>query len=279
VDRSSRRHESRLRQCKHAVEQHIEIGLGRRGGAENAAVPGDQVGKPCAGRLVAENIDADERNTLQCDAALPLSAHRRQHRPGRRGLRTKAVDMGANGARAVSIGAAQTEAHAVSDVLRRPMRRPVGGNGEPCRGVASVGVGRARPDMRLVEMGVDVSETGPHHAAVDIDRRAADPAAGRRDPRNQPALDGDVEPHGLAIARVSLRTREQRPRHRRVVQNIGRASGNCGRNCGRRHFNSRGRPRSRATCAAAGIRAPKGRRRSRYPIATAAAAPRTSLEC
>ena len=212
----------RLRQREHAVEKEVEVRFGRRHGAEDSAVLRYQVGEAHAGGLVAEPLDRDQRNTLQCHAALPFGAHCPQQGPGNLALLTNAVDMRAHRARAVRVGATEPETHARGDVCCRPMCSPVSGDGGSRGLVAPVGVGTAWPDMTLVKMGVDVGKARPHHAAVEIDRRAALAAAGRCDPHDPAALDGEVELHRLVFPRIRLRPREQCPRHRCVAQHVGR---------------------------------------------------------
>ena len=290
---------------------------------------------------------AISETALQRNAPFPFLAHCRQHRPGNLALLTSAVDIRAHRTSAVRIGAADPKAHACGDVCCRPMRGPIGGDCGQRRRVPSVGVGAARPDMPLVEMGVDVGKAWPYHATVEIDRRAFLAGAGWRNPHDPAAFDGKVEPHGLAISRIRLRLRQQRPRPRCIAQHIGRLCGEyqCRhlRGCERvdrassylaplrgevgtravargfrvrgrgwlpnvrasgnrkwaplaasgarewsegfdhaiNHtpFRSRGRQRSRATCAAARIRAPTGRKRSRCRAVTSAEVPRTCAGC
>ena len=56
-------------------------------------------------RLVEGEIDAEQRRSLQRDAAAPVLARLGEHRPADRGLRTDVVDMGADRAGSVRIAA------------------------------------------------------------------------------------------------------------------------------------------------------------------------------
>jgi len=76
--------------------------------------------------------------------------------------------MGAHRDGAVRIGAGQAEFEASPDVRLVPMGA-IGGAGGARAGVGSVRVGRARPDLRLVEMDMRVDEAGPHLAAIEVD--------------------------------------------------------------------------------------------------------------
>jgi hypothetical protein len=75
-----------------------------------------KVGKPCAGGLVAERRDRDQRNTLQRNAAFPFRAHCRRDGPGNLALGIIAVDMRAHRTRSVRVGAPEPKTHTHGDV-------------------------------------------------------------------------------------------------------------------------------------------------------------------
>ena len=75
----------------------------------------------------------------------------------------------ADGARAVSIGAFQRESHPRPHILSGPVGLAVLANGCQGAGKRAIGIGLARPDMPLVEMGVHVREGWQHHATAHID--------------------------------------------------------------------------------------------------------------
>jgi len=71
---------------------------------------------------------------------------------------------------AMRVGRAQREIHAPRHVLGAPARHPVGAGGVERAHEAAVGIGFARPDMALVDMGVAIDEARQHDAAGKVDR-------------------------------------------------------------------------------------------------------------
>ena len=70
---------------------------------------------------VQRKLDAEKRRRLQLDPAAPALARFRQDRPADSRLRAEAVDVGANGRRAMRVSAAQAELHARGDVGGGPV--------------------------------------------------------------------------------------------------------------------------------------------------------------
>jgi hypothetical protein len=69
--------------------------------------------------------------------------------------------MGAQGAGAVDIATPQAKVHAAIEIFRVPARG-IGDRGvqRPVKG--AVGVGLAMPNLALVQVGVQIDETGPN---------------------------------------------------------------------------------------------------------------------
>ena len=141
-------------------------------------------------RLVEGEIDRKQRRGLQVDAAAPAFAHGGEHRPTDCGLRPDAVDMRADRARAVRIGAAQAELHAPRDVGGAPIGVAVGGDGVQRGGETS------RRDWRRA------ARCGPCRDGCARRRKAA-ARCGRRGRRR-----GSIAP---APRRPPARSRAMRP--------------------------------------------------------------------
>ena len=158
-------------------------------GADRAAVFRDEVEQRA--EIIGEEVDAGEAGALKLDPAGPALPHLRKHWPGDRLLRRLAVDVGADGGGAVGVGGAEREFHAGGDVGGGPVARAVIGNGLHRVGEGAGGVGLARPDVALVEVGVHVGEGGDEDAAcrVEVARRAAC----RLHPGDAALREGDVE--------------------------------------------------------------------------------------
>ena len=123
--------------------------------------------------------------------------------------------MGADGARAVRPGAAQPELEAGAHVRSAPMGDAVGADRLERAHEGAVGVGRARPDKALVEVGVEVDRAGPDHPAREVE--AARGGAGGLDRGDAALLDDEVEEHEAGGVR-------DRPGRRRVDE-AGRHAG------------------------------------------------------
>ncbi len=165
-----------------------EVGNGIGHHAQHAAVPGDDVSGLDERAGQVRPVDADEADALQLDAAGPRVAQVREHRPGDGVLRRHRVEVGADCPCPVGVGAAQAELGAATHVLCRPVRLAVGGDGAERAREGAVGVGRAGPDVSLVEMRVHVDEAGQHHRARHLDPLATAV-------RNPAVDDMDVSPH------------------------------------------------------------------------------------
>ena len=127
---------------------------------------------------VGKPVAAHQADGLKVHLAGPFFALFRQHRPGPQVLPVHAVQMRAHSRRAMGIGAFQAKLHPRADILRGPVGVIVAHRGQRAHERA-VGVGRARPDMALVQVGVHVGETGQHHRAGHLHVLAArfgDPA-------------------------------------------------------------------------------------------------------
>ena len=86
-------------------------------------------------------------------------------------LRRDGIEVGPDGSRAVRVGAAQREVHAPLDVLRLPQGLPVGGDAQQGAHPGAVRVRPTRPDMALVDVGVDVDEGRQSETAAHVEDR------------------------------------------------------------------------------------------------------------
>ena len=154
------------REGEETVEVRVEIRPRLREQAEDAAVLGDEAGQALAvGPAVA--LGGRQRDGLQLDPAGPALAQVGDDRPADPGLRRHGVDVGAERAAAVGEGAAQAELGARADVVGGPARLAVARRRLERAGEAAVGIGGARPDLALVEVGVQVDGAGPDHPALE----------------------------------------------------------------------------------------------------------------
>ena len=139
-------------------------------------------------RRVEREIDREQRRRLQFDAAAPALARLGEHRPTDARLRADAVDMGADRARAVRISRAQANSirGATSAALQRASRSAMTVVTAPSKSPRRVG--RAAPDMALVEMGMRVDEQRQDDPAGERQaRRLAEVERARRRDRRDAA--------------------------------------------------------------------------------------------
>ncbi|MEO1250047.1 MAG: hypothetical protein AAFW76_09435 [Pseudomonadota bacterium] len=81
--------------------------------------------------------------------------------------------MGADRDGAVGVGAAEREIHAPGDILGIPVGGAVLAHGGQGREAGAVGIGLARPDVALVDVGVAIDEPGEDDAAAQTCGRVA----------------------------------------------------------------------------------------------------------
>ena len=219
------------RQVEHPFHQRPEVGhrIGDR--AHHAARPLHLVGHAGHGR-VPEMLDAGQAGRLQFDLPGPFGAHFFKHRPGDGGLRRNGIQVGADRRGAVGIGAAQGEIEPGAHVGRVPAARAVAFHRLQRAHETAVGVGRARPDMALVQMGMDVHIGRPDLAAVQVHRRKrrASGAAPRRPGRMRairPPVDQDFHRrHAVCVGHQTVGAVDQADRHPAVGSaEPGRPSG------------------------------------------------------
>ena len=150
-------------------EQAIQLAIDRRvhvgHRAEDAALARDQVRERVA-EAVLQVLEVGERDRLERDPVPPRFAQLREHLPRGALQRPRAVEMGADRDRAVGEGAAQAELEARPQVRSAPMGAAVALDGRDGGREAAVRIRGARPDVALVEMGVDVDQPGPDLPAV-----------------------------------------------------------------------------------------------------------------
>ena len=99
------------------------------------------------------------------------------------------------------IGAAQREIEAAFDIGGGPVALAIGADREQRTEPGAIGVLFPRPDMALVEMGVDVDEGGKDEPGVEIMARADNRRRARGPNGGDTAIgDLDIEAFDLAIA-------------------------------------------------------------------------------
>ena len=136
--------------------------------AEQAAFGRGHFARDRVARVTRIGVEHAQRHGLQRDAVAPLRLHLAEQSPGHRKLRARRVEMGADRGGAMRIRATQRELHARLDVLPRPVRFAIGGDGGESGRERAVGIGLPLPDEALVEMGVDVVKGGQHQAEGEI---------------------------------------------------------------------------------------------------------------
>ena len=173
---------------------------------------------------------------LQVDAAGPALAHFREDRPARPVLRRRRIEVGAHQRRAVGVGGAEREIHAPRDVVGAPVLLAVVLHGIERAGECAVGIGPARPDVALVDVGMHVDEARPHHAAVEVELGQSRASPGRVDALDRAVLDRDVGANqaiAVGFAGVAIdqyrRQRGVRQDEARLAWNLGEAFGHCAR--------------------------------------------------
>ena len=120
--------------------------------------------------------------------------------------------------------AAEREIHAGADILRRPVRFPVGADVVESAHEGPVRVLAARPDVALVEMGVNVDEARQHDPAVEIEARqiaVEARGAGRHNGGDASVLDADIDEREVLRVAGEPRTRHERERRAPRREAIG----------------------------------------------------------
>ena len=148
-------------------------------------------------RTIGHVLDGEQRHRLQLDTAGPFFSHVGKDRPGNADLLADRIEMGADGRRAMRIGAAQREIHAGGDVGGRPIGFAIQGDVVERAEEGAVGIAATRPDMALVEMGVQFHEAREHHAGRErvggarhgLDRLDAAVGDGQADARQAVLVD------------------------------------------------------------------------------------------
>ena len=181
------RHSALRSLVEQADEPGTKLGMRHDDAPEHAVRCGYLVHDRPEGRLVPEHVDAAKVHRLEVDPPRPGGPQLPEDAEGDRVLGRKGVEVGADRPRAVGEGRAERELHPAANVRCGPAGRAVGGDREP-RGVGgAVRIGGARPDLALVEMGVQVHERGEDHRALHLHALA-------RPSRDDPSsLDGEIE--------------------------------------------------------------------------------------
>ena len=138
-------------------------------------------------RFVPEHVHAAEVHRLELDPPRPGGPKLPENSEGDRVLRRKGVEVGTDSPRAVREGGAKRELHPASHVGCGPPCRAVGGDRLPGGVGGAVRIGGPRPDLALVEMGVQVDEGGKDHRAPHVQAFSGVP------PDDLPSLDGEIE--------------------------------------------------------------------------------------
>ena len=174
---------------------------------------------------IEDKIDGEQRRPLQRNTTAPALARRREHRPGEARLRPYAVDMRADRGCPMRIGALERKLHAALDIPGAPMRETIRPDRRQRAGEGSVRIGRARPDMTFVEMGVRIDEQWQRDGAGERQSRqvGGERALARWSDRGDPAVgDNDIDKRqALRIGRGE-RLVEQRARNPRLPKRIVR---------------------------------------------------------
>ena len=178
-------------------------------------------------RGVRRMIDCEKGRRLEVDPAPPTCSRFGQDGPTDSRLWADAVDMGANGRRAVRIGAAQAELHARGHVGGGPIRGAVFDVRGQRAGEIPDWVPLPSPDMALVEMGVHVDEQRQDDAPGHCDfRRFAEVNDARRDDLRDCALVNENVDHRETVTVERPHGPRQRAReHARLLQHIGSGGG------------------------------------------------------
>ena len=220
--------EEMLEQVEEVRRQGVVLAAAQaRDATQNAAGPGDDVGEPFALGL-GEGIHWHDAGGLDLDPSGPRIAHRHERRPGYLALGGVRIEVRAHRDRPLGIGALQAELHALAHVLLGPSRRPIARGRTGGAQEAAVRVGRARPDVALVEMGVDVDEARPDQAAAQR-RRLCRSAADRRQPGDPPVADLEIQSHqSLEVGRAGQVTVDQAALRAGIGQPVMRPVGHGG---------------------------------------------------
>jgi hypothetical protein len=124
----------------------------------------------------------------------------------------------------VGEGAAQGEIHPGADVVGRPVGRAVLSGLHQSAHEGAVGIRPPRPDMALVEMGVDVDKSGQHDSAIEIDSVALGIEARRAGGENgcdAPAFNRNVDEAQSLSIRCKAALRDEGQGHTRPEQAVG----------------------------------------------------------
>jgi hypothetical protein len=191
---------------------------------QQAVMLGDEIGELLAA-FGREQIHRYDGRRLQRDLAGPFVAQLGENGPGDFGLRRKTVQMRADRGDAARVGRRHAEIEARFDVGRVPMRLAVLHRRGQRAEERAVHVRITRPDMALVEMGVDVDRAGPHHRRFEVGPQIDGGGPGGEDIGDLAVLD-----HQIACGQIAV-----------VEQGGGvaqRVAGGLGRREKRRQLNS-----------------------------------------
>src|ERR1700722_19021875 len=230
-------------------------------------------------RLIECKVDAEQWRSLQIDATAPSLACFREHWPRDRRLRPDAVDMCPDRTRSMRIGAAQGELHPRRHIWRAPVGGPVSGDGGKRGAKRSVGIGDARPDMAVVEMGVGIDEKRQSNGAAERQAgrlQSGKTGAGRDNRADAPFVDQQIDQRKiLAVDPADLDANEG-TRNFGARQRITRSAGD--RIEPAHYFTPHALGRYRANGAAAGMRPRSAPDRSECRRAKSTEARRTCAE-
>ncbi len=208
-----------------AVELEVDGGghiAARRGdSAHDAAVPLDDIGDAAELGLVRHgDFGREQGDGLQRDAILPFFARFGEDREGDRRLLAIGIDMRADGARAVCVGAAQRELHAFADVFGGPPRLAVFDDSLARAQDRTVFVLDSGPDMTLVQMRVHFDEARQNDSIAQVDGRQIAGGIGNSSRcaqhRHSTAVDDDLAGRHAVGVRVTGKRRREVYRHTRV---------------------------------------------------------------
>jgi hypothetical protein len=176
-------------------------------------------------------VDAEQGRGLKGDAAGPFGAQLGKDRPRDADLRADRIEMGADRTGAVGKGGFQRKAHPGAHVGGMPVGLPVGSHGGQRAHEGAVGIGSARPDVTLVEVGVALGETREDDAALHVEAGQAvfsRYGAGRQDGDNPALRDGQVDAREALTVGCQRRCIDETARHAGIEQAEGGRGGQSG---------------------------------------------------